>query len=162
MAGYHSSKCTNPTRTTAANSCTLPAAFMHGGQHSKASLDVGPPRRMKRRSEGLADLFSERPYDSSWLVHTLKPNKSHLLFWLKIRLILTQQPNFCERKCKYYLVKDKLRKHIRTNFAASRSPSAYWNLTSIEMLLLGCRAEIAGFNFQIKGLSSSFNLMFNT
>lgn len=41
MAGYHSSKCTNPSRTTAANSCTLPAAFMHAGQHSEGIFRRG-------------------------------------------------------------------------------------------------------------------------
>ncbi|KAG8008471.1 hypothetical protein GBF38_019640 [Nibea albiflora] len=38
MPGYHSDKRTNPTRTTAANSCTLPAAFRQARQRSGGIL----------------------------------------------------------------------------------------------------------------------------
>lgn len=38
MPGYHSDKRTNPTRTTAANSCTLPAAFRQAQQQSGGIL----------------------------------------------------------------------------------------------------------------------------
>lgn len=39
MPSYHSGKCTNPTWTTAANSCTLPATSRQAQQQS-----VGIPR----------------------------------------------------------------------------------------------------------------------
>ncbi len=59
MPGYHSGKGTNLTRTTAANSCTLPATPRQAQQQLGGG--ILRHRATKKRSGGAAIIYTRRP-----------------------------------------------------------------------------------------------------